>query len=212
MKASINKYETHRQAAVAAAEAIAAEIRRLIAERGLAVGIFSAEAELLDQLAVAEAVEWTRVIGFHTFELLGADEDTPQSQRKILLDHLVRRVPLAEFHGLRGEAANPDAVCTNYAALLKTRPPDFALLKIGENGELAAVDAPNCDFTDSRIVKLTDSAIALTIPTLMACPRIFVTAIGKQEAVRAFLEGEISPTCPASILRTHPNARLFLER
>lgn len=212
LHSSRHVYETHHQAAIAAAEAVAAEVRRLIAERGLAVGIFSGEAEILDQLAVAEAIEWTRVLAFHSFELLGADETAPQSQRKILLDHLVRRVPLAEFHGLRGEAANPDAVCTNYAALLRTRPPDFAWLEIGENGELAAIDAHNCDFNDSQIVKLTDSAITLTIPTLMACPCVFVTATGKQQAARAFLESEISKTCPASILQTHQNVHLFLER
>ncbi|MFN0107935.1 MAG: glucosamine-6-phosphate deaminase, partial [Blastocatellia bacterium] len=106
----IQLYETHHEASVAAAEAVAAELRRLIAERGRAIGVFSgdaSQAELLDQLASAEAIEWTRVIAFHTAELLGADEGSPQSQRKFLLDHLALRVPLVEFHGLRGEAANP---------------------------------------------------------------------------------------------------------
>lgn len=207
MQASIHSYETHRQASIAAAEAVAAEIRRLIIERGLAVGIFSAEAELLDQLAANKTIEWTRVIGFHTFELLGADEDSPQSQRKILLDHLVRRVPMAEFHGLRGEAANPDAVCVNYAELLKTRPPDFAVLTIGQSGELAAIDSANCDFRDSSAVKLTASAITLTIPTLMACRSLFVIAAGEQLQTSA--EGKISESYPASILRTHPGVHLY---
>ena len=207
MQASIHSYETHRQASIAAAEAVAAEIRRLIVERGLAVGIFSAEAELLDQLAANKTIEWTRVIGFHTFELLGADEDAPQSQRKILLDHLVRRVPMAEFHGLRGEAANPDAVCVNYAELLKTRPPDFAVLAIGQSGELAAIDSANCDFHDSSAVKLTASAITLTIPTLMACRSLFVIAAGEQLQTSA--EGKISESYPASILRTHPGVHLY---
>ena len=119
---------------------------------------------------------------------------------------------MAEFHGIRGEAANPQAVCANYAALLKTRPPDFAVFEIGENGELAAIDSSNCDFNDSSIVKLTGSMIALTIPALMACPSLFVIATGNQQAARAALEGEISASCQASILQTHPNAQLFLER
>jgi len=186
---------------MAAAEAVAAEIFRLITERGLAAGIFSAEAEFLDHLAAVESIEWTRVIGFHTFELLGADEDAPQSQRKILLDHLVRRVPMAEFHGLRGEAANPEAVCANYAELLKTRPPDFAVLTIGQSGELAAIDSDNCDFHGSSAVKLTASAITLTIPTLMACRSLFVLVVPTLT--------EISENHPASILRTHPNVHLY---
>lgn len=214
MQASVHVYESHQQASLAAANAIAAELRRLIAERGRAVGIFSGEAsqtELLDHLVKAEGIEWTRVIGFHTFELLGADEDAPHSQRKFLFDHLVCRVPMVEFHGLRGEAANPDAVCVNYAALLKTRPPDLAVLGIGRSGELAAIDSASCDFDDPSAVKLTDSAITLTIPMLRTCPSLFVIANGKSqpEAVRATLTGEVSPGCPASILQIHPNAHLF---
>ncbi len=206
---------------MAAARAVAAELRRLIAERGRAIGIFSGESaqreflpEFLNALVGDESIEWTRVIAFHTAELLGADEDSPQSHRKLLLDHLVRRVPVAEFHGIRGEAANPEAVCTNYAALLKKRPPDFAVLEIGESGQLALIDSRACNFLDSAAVKLVESAISLTIPALMACPTLFVIATGegKQRAVSAALEGEITESCPASILQTHPNAHLFLDK
>jgi len=34
----------------------------------------------------------------------------------------------------------------------------------------------------------------------------------KAQAVKACLEGEISPMAPASILRTHPNATVYLDR
>jgi glucosamine-6-phosphate deaminase len=34
----------------------------------------------------------------------------------------------------------------------------------------------------------------------------------KAQAVKACLEGEITPMVPASILRTHPNATLYLDR
>lgn len=192
-------------------------MRRLIAERGRAIGIFSvdiAQAELLRELVNAEGIEWMRVIGFHGFELLGADEAAPHSQRKFLFDRLVRRVPMVEFHGLRGEAANPEAVCANYAELLKTRPPDFALLGLGEGGELAAIDSRNCDFSDSKAVKTTDAAVTLTIPTLMACRSLFLTVTGesKRQAVQTGIEGEIHESCPASILQTHSNAHLFLDK
>ena len=53
-------------------------------------------------------------------------------------------------------------------------------------------------------------ALSLTIPTLMACPKLFVIVPGpaKANAIRAALEGPIAPTCPASILRQHPDAQL----
>src|SRR5262249_2354497 len=129
-------FETPRQVERAFASAIAAELRQLISGAGRGIGVFdSAQSPggVLGGLANAQEIEWTRVIGFHLDELLGVDEDSSLSHRRFLLDRLVKRVPMAEFHGLRGEAANPEAVCVNYTALLKSRPPDFAVLELGEN-------------------------------------------------------------------------------
>jgi len=239
-KLNVYVFESRQQMGKAAAAEVAAEIRRLISERGRAIGVFASapsQSEFLDELVKAEAadlqIEWTRVIGFHLDEHLGADENAPQSHRRFLINRLVRRVPMAEFHGLRGEAANPEAVCANYAALLKSRPPDFATLDLGENGRLASINPRGCDFNDSAIVRVAEldeitsqrqvdgqfkdaprRAISLTIPAIMACPKLFLIApdAAKQEAVREMIEGEITTTCPASILRTHEGARLFLDR
>jgi glucosamine-6-phosphate deaminase len=108
----------------------------------------------------------------------------------------------------------------NYAALLKSRPPNFAMLELGAQGRLASIGPAACDFNDPaklRVVEFDDergSAISMTIPAIMECSRLFVIAAGaaKQEAARAMIEGEITTACPASILRTHQSARLFLNR
>lgn len=214
-------YESRTAMSVAAARAVAAELRRLITARGRAIAIFAAapsQKDLLTALVAAAGIEWTRVIGFHFGEYLGLDEDAPQSCRRGLLERLVKQVPMAEFHGLRGEAANPEAVCANYTALLRSRPPDFAALNIEENGQLGFIAAPVCDFADQSAVRVVEwdevRALALTIPTMMACPRLFVSAAGahQREAMCAALTGEITPACPASILRTHPDAHLFLDQ
>jgi glucosamine-6-phosphate deaminase len=224
----------------AAAGAVAAELRRLIAERSRAIGIFTSDPsqnEFLDALVEEPGVEWTRVIGFHSNEYLGMNEDAPQSLRRYLIERLVTRVPVAEFHSLRGEAANPEAVCANYSALLKSRPPDFATLGIGESGHLAFNASPVCDFNDPAVVKVVElddvrreqqvndgafakledvprRALTLTVSSILACPRLFVIAPGvrKQQAVRDTIEGDITTACPASILRTHRDAHLFLDR
>lgn len=217
----IYTYKSRHAMNAALAHAVATELRRLIATRGRGIGIFAAtpaQKEFLAALVKAEKIEWTRVIGFHLGEYLKLDEDATQSCRKFLLDHLVTQVPMAEFHGLRGEAANPAAVAANYAALLASRPPDFAILEIGENGQIGFITASNCDFADPATVRVVKAgkvrALALTIPTLMACPRLFVSAAGarRQEAVRALLNDEVAPACPASILRTHPQAHLFVTQ
>jgi glucosamine-6-phosphate deaminase len=236
----VQVYETRAQMGAAAAACVAEELRRLIGERGGAIGIFASapsQDEFLAALVATPELEWTSVIAFHLDEYLGMSEEAPQSFRRYLIERLVKRVPLAEFHGLRGEAANPKAVCANYAALLARKPPDFAALGIGENGHLAFIDPPVCDFNDPAAVKIVEleeacrrqqvndgcfatltevpqRALTLTIPTIMARPKLFVIVPGprKAEAVRRAINGPITTACPASILRLHRDAQLFLDR
>ncbi|HKX27369.1 MAG TPA: 6-phosphogluconolactonase, partial [Blastocatellia bacterium] len=156
----VQVYRSRPEMAAAAAAAVAGEIRRLIGDQRRAVGIFAATpsiAEFYDRLVEAPGLEWTSVIGFHLGEHLGREESAPDSSRRFLIERLVKRVPLAEFHGVRGEAANPQAVCANYAALLRSRPPDWAVLEIGRDGSLAYLPPALCDFDDPEMVRLVEA-------------------------------------------------------
>jgi glucosamine-6-phosphate deaminase len=222
---------------------LAETMRGLIAEHGRAIGLFAAapsQDETLAALVAAPDLEWTSVIAFHLDEYLGLDEDAPQSFRRYLIERLVMRVPLAEFHGLRGEAANPAAVCQNYARLmafkLEFKPPDFAALGIGENGHLAFIDPSVCDFNDPQPLKVVEleeacrqqqvndgcfatlndvprRALSVTVPTMMRCKKLVLSVPGarKRAAVERTLNGPVTTACPASILRTHPDAWLYLD-
>ena len=237
---NIYVYETRAQMGIAAAAAVAAEIISLIHEHGRAVGIFASapsQNEFLASLVEAPRIDWTRVIGFHLDEYLEMDEHAPQSFRRFLIDRLVSKVPMGTFNGLHGEAADAATECANYARLLAETPPDFAVLGIGENGHLAFIDPPFCDFNDPAAVKVVEldevcraqqvhdgafetledvprQALSLTIPTIMARPRLFAIVPGpaKQQAIRATIEGPVETSCPASILRRHPDAHLFIDR
>ena len=113
---------------------------------------------------------------------------------------------------------------------------DVCLCGIGENGHLAFNDPPVADFRDPLKVKIVrldqvcrmqqvhdgcfktlaevpDRALTVTVPALAdaACIICSVPAPSKAEAVKRTLEGEISEECPATILRTHANARLYLD-
>ena len=233
-------YESRRKMGEAAASAVAAELRRLIAERGRAVGVFASapsQNEFLAALVAAEGIDWPRVTGFHLDEYLGMDEHAPQSFRRFLVERLVSKVPLGEFRGLRGEAADGDAEAERYARLLAEDPPRFAVLGVGENGHLAFIDPPFCDFDDPAAVKVVEldevcrrqqvndgafatieevprRALSLTIPTIMAVPKLFAVVPGpaKRDAIKAAVEGPIATSCPASILRRHEDAHLFIDR
>ncbi len=227
-------YESRQGALQAAAQAVAAEMRRLIATQGRASGIFTAlpsQREFLSALASAEGINWTRVIGFHLAEYWGVEEEAPQSLRRVLLEQLVKRVPIVEFHGLRGEASNARAVCANYAKLLQSRPPDFATLELSPNGRLGTLSSILDAVHDQPAVKLIEldaafrqqqlqtgaaatlseipqRALSLTLSTVMNCPRLFVTTDAqiRPGALRDLLSGA------ASLLCTHPDAHLFLDR
>ncbi len=232
-------YESRPQMGQAAAAVIAAEIRHAIQERGRAVVILASapsQNEFLASLAQAPDIDWSRVTAFHLDEYLGMDDQAPQSFRKFLIDRLVHKVPLGHFHGLGGEVPDGTAEAKRYAKLLEENPPDFAVLGIGENGHLAFIDPPFCDFNDPDAVKVVQldevcrnqqvndgafasldqvprDALSLTIPTLMSRPKLFAIAPGpaKREAIKNTVAGPISTSCPASILRTHPDAHLFID-
>ena len=233
-------YESRAKMGKAAASVIAAEIRDAIQQRGRAVVILASapsQNEFLANLANERDIDWSRVTAFHLDEYLGMDERAPQSFRRFLIDRLVNKVPLGEFHGLRGDAADGAEEANRYAVLLKENPPDFAVLGIGENGHLAFIDPPFCDFNDPKVVKVVEldevcrnqqvndgafssleevprDALSLTIPTLMARPKLFAIAPGpaKRQAIKNTVEGPVSTQCPASILRTHPDAHLFIDK
>jgi len=232
-------YESRPQMGQAAAAVIAAEIRRAIEERGRAVVILASapsQNEFLASLAETADIDWSRVTAFHLDEYLGMDAQAPQSFRKFLIDRLVNKVQLGQFHGLGGEAPDGPAEAKRYAKLLEENSPDFAVLGIGENGHLAFIDPPFCDFNDPEAVKVVEldevcrnqqvndgafaiiddvpqHALSLTIPTLMRTPKLFAIAPGpaKRHAIKRTLEKPVSTSCPASILRTHPNAHLFID-
>lgn len=233
-------YENRQAMGKAAASVIAAEIRRAIQERGRAVVILASapsQNEFLAELSEAPDIDWSRVTAFHLDEYLGMDDRAPQSFRRFLIDRLVNKVGVGEFHGLRGEAPDAAQEATSYAELLRDNPPDFAVLGIGENGHLAFIDPPFCDFNDPQAVKVVEldevcrnqqvndgafasldevprNALSLTIPTLMARPKLFAIVPGpaKRHAIKHTVEGQIRTECPASILRTHASAHLFIDR
>lgn len=233
-------YDSRPIMGAAAAAVVGEEIRRSIAARSRAVGIFASapsQNEFLAALVESSGIDWSRVVGFHLDEYLGMDDRAPQSFRRFLIDRLTSKVALSEFHGLRGEQEDGAVESKRYSERLAANPPDFAVLGIGENGHLAFIDPPFCDFDDPERVKVVEldeicraqqvndgafgaiedvprHALSLTIPTIMACPRLFAIAPGpaKRQAIKATVEGPIATTCPASILRRHPDAHLFIDR
>ena len=114
------------------ATAIADGMSRVIAAEGRVIGLFDGSPLLAGvyQCLADWPLNWTRVIGIQLRERCGPEGKA----QRLLIDRLVSRVPMAEFHSLRGAAPNLAAVCANYADLLRRRPPDLALVALEEGG------------------------------------------------------------------------------
>jgi len=224
---------------LAAAADAAEHIRAAIGKRGQANIILAtgtSQLKTLDALVAAQEIDWSKVTMFHLDEYIGLADTHKASFRKYLREQFVQRVPkLAAAHFVSGDAADPAAECRRLGALISALTIDVALVGIGENGHLAFNDPP-ADFQTLEpyiIVDLDDRcrrqqlgegwfarfedvpsrAISMGIRQILKSRHIVVSVPDqrKAEAVRNTLEGPISPNCPASILRTHPSCRMYLD-
>ena len=224
---------------LAAARAVAEAIRDLMARDGRAAVVFASapsQNEFLAALRQEPGIDWPRLTAFHLDEYVGIAPDHPASFRRFLVDRLFAHVKVAAFHGLDGQAEDLAAECARYAALLRQEAPALAILGIGENGHLAFIDPPVCDFAeraDVRVVELDEpcrrqqvndgcfpslaevprTALSLTVPLLMRVPRAVAIVPGpaKRVAIETAVRGPVTTACPASILRRHRDAILFLD-
>jgi glucosamine-6-phosphate deaminase len=237
MKVSLcqDKQELGRRAASEGAEAI----RQAIAARGQAhvtVATGASQFEMLAELVKAPKVDWGKVVLFHLDEYPGMSESHPASFKKYLLERLVKKLPAAPkaFHFLNS-LADPAAECRRVGEIIRQHPIDVAFIGIGENGHLAFNDPP-ADFETAEpfvLVALDDEcrqqqfgegwfatleevprkAISMSIRQIMAAAHLIcsVPDARKAKAVKAALEGPVTPQVPASILQQHEKAAVYLD-
>lgn len=238
-KLQVNVYSDEQEAGRAAALAAAESIRKLVQAHNHPSVIFATGASQLAMLRslVEREVPWNRVTGFHLDEYAGLSINHPGSFRRYLRDHLIAWAQMRKFWEIDGEATDLVSECRRYAEALREASPQLCLLGIGENGHLAFNDPGEADFDDPEDVKIVqldkacrqqqaaegwfakpedvpERAITLTVPAIFRVPQLIISVPGIRKAriVRRTLHETISPQCPATILRTHPNATLYLDR
>ena len=223
----------------AAASEVAHEIKRVSRVRTNVNMIFAAapsQNELLNELSARDDIEFSRITAFQMDEYLGLHKSGDQRFGTYLKRKLFTRAEFRQVHYLEPSDEDPEAECTRYASLLADNPVDIVCMGIGENGHIAFNDPSVADFDDPRTVKVVEldeecrlqqvhdkcfsrleevpgRAVTLTIPALFKAGFICCVVPGqsKAEAVKRTLREAVAPGCPASILRRHRNATLFLD-
>ncbi len=203
----------------------------------LVVATGASQFEVLAALAAYPGIEWPQVDIFHLDEYIGIPATHPASFRHYLRKRLITQLPQSPraFHEIAGEG-DPQAECQRLAQLVPSGEFDVAMIGIGENGHLAFNDPP-ADFTTeapylnvrldeacrrqqvdegwyASLAAVPENAITMSVSRIMAS-RLIVCSVPEQRkafAVRAAIEGALTPEVPASILRLHSNTHLHLDR
>ncbi len=234
----IRVFEDRNSLGQAAAVQAAAAMKRALAERGTAriIGASAAsQYEFLDELTRTPGIDWKRVELFHLDEYIGLPMSHPASFCKFLQDRLISKTGIVNAHLLNGEA-DSKKVIRDTGEAIRTTPVDVAFVGIGENGHLAFNDPP-ADFETEEpfiVVSLDDAcrqqqvgegwfpdlgavprqAISMSVRQVLKAREILAVVPGpkKAQAIKACFDGRISPMAPSSILRTHANATIYLDR
>ena len=238
-KLSVEIYESRTLMGEAAARDIKAKIAELLTQKQEINMIFAAapsQNDVLKSLVEDKEIEWNRVNAYHMDEYIGLDKNAPQGFGNFLKTHIFGLVSFKSVNYIDITTTNPEQEAERYGKLLQENPTDIVIMGIGENGHIAFNDPPVADFNDEKWVKpvkldeicrqqqvndgcfesidkVPTHAMTLTVPTLVKAPYLFciVPAKTKAKAVYETLNGSIDEHCPASVLRTHENAKLYLD-
>lgn len=234
----IRVFADKRSLGQAAAEQAATAIRNAISAHGgarIVAATAASQLEFLNALTATANLEWNRVEVFHLDEYIGLPVTHPGSFRKMLLEQLVGKVGIKKYHLLDGDAPDPASVVRRASQQLASALIDIAFLGIGENGHIAFNDPPadfetedpylivNLDEACRRqqvgeawfadISQVPSRAISMSARQILKAREILAVVPDrrKAQAIKDCFEGEISPMHPASILRRHPKATIYLD-
>ncbi|MGH2414411.1 MAG: glucosamine-6-phosphate deaminase [Microcystaceae cyanobacterium] len=237
---SVCVYNSQEELALAAAQKVQDYLPEVLSQKALAAVLLAtgnSQIQFLDTLIASQSVDWSRLTLFHLDEFLGINADSAASFRYYLQSRLEKRIHPHQFHYIQGDALEPLAECDHYTQLLMAQAIDLCCLGIGKNGHLAFNEPNVANFDDPyrvKLVKLAQEtrlsqvkqghfpalefvpqyAFTVTLPMLSSARKILCLAPGLSKApiVKRILTDAISPTCPASSLRKHPNTILLLDR
>jgi glucosamine-6-phosphate deaminase len=220
-----------------AAVVIAQKINEAIKKQGYARIVLSTGASQFETIEalIKEDVEWDKVTMFHLDEYVDLEESHIASFRKYLKERFVSKVPLKAAYFVNGEG-NVEENISQLTTKLRELPIDVGVIGIGENGHIAFNDPP-ADFETDLAYKVVDlddrckqqqvgegwfktlndvpkQAITMCVKQILSCNTI-VTCVPhsvKAQAIKNTLTMKVTENVPATILKTHKDWNLFIDK
>lgn len=166
-------------------------------------------------------------------EYVGLGIESDQSYVYFMNDNLFKSIDIDKNNTNlpNGKADDMNAECERYTTLLNSMPQDIQLLGIGGNGHIG-FNEPGTPFdSTTHIVELQERtrldnarffssldevpthAITMGIKNIMNAKKILVVANGKgkADAVYSMVKGEITESCPASVLQNHSDVIVIVD-
>jgi glucosamine-6-phosphate deaminase len=222
---------------LAAAQFAASKLNEAVGLNGsarLVVSTGSSQFETLQSL-LKESVEWEKIEVFHLDEYIGLPVTHEASFRKYLFERFINHIKVKKFYSVDVEGNIPGIIRTLSDNIRKT-PPDVGLIGIGVNGHIAFNDPPaDFDSHDSYIVVSLDEqcrmqqvnegwfdsladvplkAVSMTPWQIMQCKTIISSVPHKVKAVavRNTLINKVTNLVPATLLKTHDDYHLYIDK
>lgn len=180
-------------------------------------------------------ISFRDVTTFNLDEYEGLDPDNDQSYRWFMNHNLFNHVDIdkSKTHVPDGLCENSHTMCEEYEKAIEAAGGiDIQLLGLGHNGHIG-FNEPSDEFpiathkvtltkstieANSRLFDSIDEvpthAYTMGIGTIMKAKKIVVIANGegKAEIVKRAFKGDVTPQVPASILQSHPNVTIILDK
>lgn len=188
----------------------------------------------LRQLQTTDPVDFSRMRVLEVDELCPPAPPDGYFWRQVRAEFLAwAGVSVERRYPFRVDRPDLAEMCEEYERTIATLGGlDLVMLGLGPNGHVAS-NEPGTPFeSTTRPVRLLpetvryilsddviqgdvcDRAVTLGMATLLAAREVvvLVSGAGKREPLRRLLEGEVTPTLPASILRLHRRCTVLADR
>ena len=192
--------------------------------------------EELVALHAAGTLDFSGVRVFNLDEFAGLGSKHPASYQAFLRRHLFEPTGIRpnQIVSIRGDAPDPVAEAARYErAIAKAGGIDIAVLGIGDNGHIGfnepartlharthvvalrpATRRANAWLFDDRFRDVPRHAISMGVATILGARAVLLIATGAAKAaiVSRALTGPVTTGVPASLVQTHPDAIVLLDK
>ena len=181
-----------------------------------------------------EGLSFAQCDAFLLDEYVGLERSDEQSYYATIRREFTSHVDIddAKVQSLDGLSADTEAETRSYEQRIAAAGGvDVQILGVGANGHIAFNEPPSALDSRTREIDLHPTTVAdnarffdnedqvprkaLTqgVGTIMEARTIVLIATGpnKADAVKALVEGPVTPGCPASVLQNHPRTTVILD-